>query len=577
MITFGIHDGHMATACLIKNGQILACISEERLDRKKGWCGFPEKAIRKCLEITGIDPREVDGVGIAGRIPPIKNYEGFNKPQGLRRVYSFGNYLVPKNILRSSLWVQPAVSILSRFRNYKEIYKKLQSIGMMREPVFYDHHELHALSAYSCSPFYESEEKTLVLTCDGSGDAVSATVNIGKGRKLDRIQTISNYNSLGEFYTRITQYLGMKPLFDEYKVMGLAAYTSKQYSESAYNKINNFIKINKNSLCFENHSGQYKWQYLKKLYKLLKDERFDSIAYAAQKLLERILKEWVTDCIEKTGIRRIVVSGGVFMNVKANYEILNLPEVESLWILPSCGDESLAIGAAMKCSKELGFDKFEPLKEIYFGPKYSNDEIKGIIEKYKDVFVIKEMNNIDHYLGKELAKGKIVGRFTGRMEWGARALGNRSILTDPRDQKIIMKINKSIKGRDFWMPFAPSILEERSDNYFKTIKNFKSPYMIMAFPSLEKAHGEIPAAIHPYDLSVRPQIVQKSWNPKYYKVLKSFEEETGIGGILNTSFNLSGFPIVCSPSDAINVFLKSGLDSLALEDFYLVKRSNNKQ
>ena len=250
--------------------------------------------------------------------------------------------------------------------------------------------------------------------------------------------------------------------------------------------------------------------------------RFDNIAWAAQKLIEEILVQWVKNAIRETDIHSVVLSGGVFMNVKANLKILELPEVERLFILPSCGDESLAIGAALQRYAELsGSPKIDPLGPLYFGSEFSNEQIDETInKKVNDKFKVERIDNIDEHVGEEVAKGKVVARFSGRMEWGARALGNRSILADGSNRDVVMKINEAIKRRDFWMPFTPTILGERADEYVINPKKIKAPYMIIAFETKDKAREDLIAALHPYDFTARPQILEKDWNPGYIRKIR---------------------------------------------------------
>lgn len=567
MLTLGIHDGHTATACLMKDGRILACISEERLNRIKEWGGFPENAIRECLRVSKVDPAEIDGVGMVGLMQPTLP-QTYNQPSFLKKIFGAGTYVLPDSFLQSDLWLKGAKKVGGLFRNKKEIRERLQKLGIKVEPAFYEHHFLHAVTAHFCSWF--GTKKNLVITCDGSGDAVCASVNIGEGKKIERIAEISTYNSLGEFYTKITQYLGMKPMSHEYKVMGLAPYAKGEHSKKTLELFEQFFKIeNRSPLIFRNTSGYWKWQYIDVFREKLFGHRFDNIARAAQTLVEKILATWIQNCIRHTSIKTLALSGGVFMNVKANHLILNLPEVERLFIFPSCGDESLPIGAAIAKSLELGYEDVKPLGSLYFGQDYSDAEIEGALRDLNHEFKIEKTENIDEFVGRQIAQNKVIARFSGRMEWGARALGNRSILADARNRDVVIKINEAIKNRDFWMPFAPSILEERADEYIVNPKGFSAPYMIMAFETKEKARQDLMAALHPYDFTARPQIVAESWNPSYYKVLKTFEKETGIGGLLNTSFNLHGDSIVCSPEDAVYTFKNSALDALAIGNYFV--------
>lgn len=569
MITLGIHDGHTATACIVKDGKILAVVSEERLNRVKEWGGFPEQAIKECMRIAGITPEQIDGVGVAGIMKPTLP-QNYYRPHFYKRIFAGLSRMGFYRVLGSNNMVKPTQNVLSMLRNKGDIEKRLFEIGINMKPVFYEHHFLHAATAHLTAWF--NHDKNLVLTSDGSGDAVSASVNIGNGKCIERLAEISHYHSISELYTQITQYLGMKPMSHEYKVMGLAPYAKREYAQRTFNVLKNYFKIEDDSITFKNVSGHWKWQYLNKFQKDLRGHRFDNIACAVQMLFEDIITKWVENCIKKTGLKNLVLSGGSFMNVKANYLILNLPNVEKLFIFPSCGDESLAIGAALVRNVELDSKcVIEPLGPIYFGPEYTETEIEKSLNNYSNIKVERE-EDIELRIARELVNGKVVARFSGRMEFGARALGNRSILADPRDWYVIKKINEAIKNRDFWMPFAPSILEERVDDYIINPKGFYAPYMIMAFPTKQKAHKDLISALHPYDLTCRPQVVRQDWNPKYYRLIKIFEDLTGVGGILNTSFNLHGEPIVCSPDDALKTFLNSGLDALAIENFFITKR-----
>lgn len=240
-----------------------------------------------------------------------------------------------------------------------------------------------------------------------------------------------------------------------------------------------------------------------------------------------------------------------------------------MFIFPSCGDESLAIGASIAKTLELKENNITPLGPLYFGQEFSEEEIQEAIKEGCREFKVERVEHIDEFVGKQIAQGKVVARFAGRMEWGARALGNRSILADARNRDVVIRINEAIKNRDFWMPFAPSILEERANEYLINPKGFYAPYMIMAFATKEKARKHLIAALHPYDFTARPQVIRESWNPSYYRILKTFEKETGVGGILNTSFNLHGDAIVCTPQDAVYTFKTSALDGLAIGNYYI--------
>ncbi len=566
MITLGIHDGHTATACIVKDGKILAVLSEERLNRVKEWGGFPHLAVKECLRIAKIKPEEIDGVAIVGLLPPTlpQNYQ---TPPWFKRLFGVGVKVFPSRLFQSEKWISWAKVVGSRFRGKTKLLQNLNELGINCRVKFYDHHYLHAVTGYYLNPI--GKDKILILTCDGSGDGICATCNIGEADTIRRVSEISTYNSISEFYTQITHYLGMKPMSHEYKVMGLAPYAKEERIEKIMKVFRGYFKLDKIKNTFINTSSCWKWQYLGKFQKDLKQMRFDEIAGGTQRIFEEIMKEWIKGWVRRTGIKKVVLSGGSFLNVKANNLILNLEEIEKLFVLPSGGDESLAIGGAIFFCYELGGKLPSPLKQIYFGPEYTEEECLQEVKKFG--FKVKKIPEIEKFVAQLLKEGKILARFCGRMEFGKRALGNRSILANPSNPLVVKRINEAIKRRDFWMPFAPSILEERANDYLINPKSYYAPYMEMAFPTKVLAHEELIAALHPYDYTTRPQIVRKEWNPSYYKTLKEFEKLTKIGALLNTSFNLHGEPIVCSPYDALVTFSKADLDGLIMGNLFVSK------
>jgi carbamoyltransferase len=356
------------------------------------------------------------------------------------------------------------------------------------------------------------------------------------------------------------------------------------------------IKINPaNGLQFKNTLGHI-WiagsAIQPKLRKILQNQRFDNVAAAAQQHLEDIMKKWINNAIKKTGLKKIVCAGGIFLNVKMNMVLRkylqDLSPVDNdqkgqIFIYPAPYDSGLPVGCALEgyyqyCKREGTEPVQVPIEQTYYGPCYSNEENKEILNNYinninsmdsRDKFKYDYYDDIDGIAGDLLSKGKVLARCTGRGEWGPRALGNRSIIADPRDSNTIHKINFAIKQRDFWMPFAPSILFERNDDYI--LDADFSPYMIMAFDSTEKGQRLLPAAIHPYDKTCRPHTVKKDWNPSYYKIIKTFEDITGTAVILNTSFNLHGYPMVESPQTALWTLENSKIDALLLGNYLVTK------
>ncbi len=576
MLTLGIHDGHTSTACLFEDGEVLACISEDRLNRDKEWTGFPELAARKCLEISDKSAGDVDAVGICSHMPQIGHPE-YMEPALYKRLFGLAVRFCPQGVLQDSRNIHRAKSVGDLiFRKRKAaLQASVANMGVSTPSIhFYEHHELHAATAYFLS--WYRDRTSLVMTLDGSGDAVCATVNVAEQGEIRRVSEVFNYNSICDFYTRVTHFLGMKPMSHEYKVMGMAAYASDYGKEEVVNILRSYFSIDpKDPLKFVNNAKAWKWQFQRRLERDLKWVRFDVLCGAIQDLFEEVVLAWVKNAIQRTGISDVVVSGGGFMNVKLNYKVCQLPEVDSLFVLPSCGDESNPIGACILSAIQNGypFEHVKPLGMIYWGPEYSNDDCKKAIDAMLvgNSFQIEKCDDVNATVAKQIADGKVVGRFCDRMEWGARALGNRSILADPRKQQIIHKINKAIKMRDFWMPFAPSILREYRERYVALRPDYRCPYMTVAPNSREEAWDTITAGLHPFDRTTRCQIVDPENHPNYYDLVSKYEKLTGVGGILNTSFNLHGDPIVCTPEDAIRTFLKSDLEVLQLEDYVVEK------
>lgn len=449
-------------------------------------------------------------------------------------------------------------------------------IGCPAEKVqFIDHHLCHATTAYFGQG--NMTDKILVLTCDGAGDGLSATINIGLDGKLERIATVSRANSVPILYSLMTYLLGFTPLEHEYKLMGMAPYSEgSSYSRKIADYFHTLFEYPKKEALT--------WQRLARItstYDLgpefleeLKFCRFDNLAGGIQLFIEEFFLEWIKKTIAYTGIKKLALAGGVFMNVKLNKRILELPEVESLFVFPSCGDESNSIGAgwatyADHCRAQKQPIDIPKLGNIYWGGDFTEEQTQQAIDSFNFAKKVKvtHHDNIEHHCAELLAKGQIVARSKGRLEFGARALGNHSILADPGNWNTIHVINAMIKKRDFWMPFAPSMLAEHADDYVVNPKGIRAPYMILSFDSKPDKRNSIIAATHPYDGSCRPQVVDQTMNPDYHKLISHYHTLTGNATVLNTSFNLHGFPIVYRPVEALEVFDKSGLKYLALGNF----------
>ncbi len=579
MKIISIHNGHNASAAYFEDGSIKDCISEERFTKIKNQGGLPAMAVNFILNKNNLKSNDLDLFVICGNHANQQFY-GTNQSGHVSLVGKLKIILL--RLESRVIILEPVFSLLRRFFGYRARYKisSQQMDGAIAEKFSldplkikrFDHHTLHAATVYY--GLCDLEEEWLVITVDGGGDENSSSVFVSKNNRLERIAATPVDYSLGCFYSAVTEYLGMKPLEHEYKVMGLAPYADEKLAKEVK-------KIFKELIWFESDTLQFKSKiknplYLDYLKEKLFKKRFDAIALAAQRHVENLLCQLVTASIQRTNIRNVSVAGGVFMNIKANLAISSLPEVDKLVIFPSCGDESLPMGGCFVGAIDQGYrpENIAKIKDLYLGGQVSSNDLIPAIEKLKNNanLEISEPQNIEIRVAELLAVNKIVAVFQGRSEWGARALGHRSILANPKNTENIKIINEQIKNRDFWMPFAASILKERAGDYLKNPKNVSAPYMVMSFPTTELAEKEIKAALHPYDLTCRPQLVDQDFSPNYYKILKHFEQLTGIGGVLNTSFNLHGEPLVETVEDAIRTFINSGLQFLVLENYLIAKK-----
>lgn len=590
MYMLGVYSGHNSTATLVKDGEVIASVSEERFIGIKNHTGYPENAINDCLKQAGIKSSELDLVARSTTIgSPIRASGDFRKDSTVNFMHNLHKFINPlRQIWGVIAYRYPylrmigdiSYTVIARTIGYIAIEKEKEAIATKlnipkNKVKAFDHHSCHAFSAYYASPF--NKEKSLVFVLDGEGDDCSATVYIFEKNSFKQLARTPRGVSLGGIYAKVTEFLGMKSNEHEYKVMGLAPYAKDEDVEKAYQKIKDIIFLGKdNPLIFKSKFNTLNTD--KFLNQHLRGVRFDILAGAFQRLTEEKIVEWINNAISQTNITTIILCGGVFMNVKANQKVLQQKTVRKIFIMPSCGDESTPLGACYYALiKKFGYDttKIKPIKDIYWGPQFSDKEIEQVIEqrKIKKKFFVKKVKDIEKVTAKLLTEGRIVARLKGRMEFGARALGNRSILANPSDPEVVRVINEQVKNRDFWMPFAPTILKERTKDYLINPKQVESPYMMLGYDSTPLARQKLKAAMHPYDFTLRPQILSEDYNPNYYKLIKYFESITGIGAVLNTSFNLHGYPIVLGPKEALEAFENSGLEYLTLENYIISKKS----
>ena len=567
MYTLGISCYyHDSAAALLNNGKVIAAVEEERFSRKKFDDGFPKMAIDWCLKEAGINAGQINSVAFYDK-PVLKfdrlldNYIGV-APRG------FSSFLdvIPK-WLHKRLWVKD------------EINKHLE--GFKGEIIFPEHHMSHAAHTFFTSPFDEAA----ILTVDGVGEWSTTTFGMGNDIDIKLISDIRWPHSLGLFYSAFTYFLGFKVNEGEYKLMGLSSYGKPKY----YDKILDELIDVKNdgsihldmkyfAFTYDKYMTNQNFSDLFGIPPRKHDEKAEQIHYdigaSAQLVLEDILLKMVNHVHSKTKMKNLCIGGGVGLNGVANYRILKDGPFENLHIPPSPGDGGSAVGCAQylyHCfakNKRIVQQSSERIaNNIYVGPEYSNDEIKSFLEKNKISYEFLDTQALLKNTAKLISEGNIIGWYHGKMEWGPRALGNRSILADPRDANMKDILNEKIKHRESFRPFAPSILEEYVTEYFDI--DVPSPYMLLV--AQVKKPEKIPAVTH-IDGTSRLQSVSKEVNPLYYDLINEFYNITGVPVIINTSMNVMGEPIVNTPEQAHAMILKTDMDSLVMGNYLIGKK-----
>ncbi|MBX7167423.1 MAG: hypothetical protein K1X74_13925 [Pirellulales bacterium] len=563
----GLHAGHNASASIGDKSGLIYAIQEERLCGEKNYWGFPKHAIQACLDYVGATKRDVLGMAYGGN-------------QALCRYHSRDDVIYSYRRQESMLGrvrqrvAMPIWTALRTDFGQGKLREHLTEVGFGDVPLqYHNHHLTHGATAYyglRTSP----DKQYLVLTCDGAGDQQCATVRVMGGGKHELIAATHWGESLGAIYSWVTFGMGFIPLEHEYKLMGMAPYASEHGTEEVAKIFRKYLGISPDGLSFERKA---RWRmndvYYSALEPDLRGVRFDYICAGLQKFTEEMLTQWTANAVKATGVQDVLVGGGVFMNVKANKKIAELPEVKSFQGFPSCGDETLSIGAYyLEAAQRFGDEAVPPIKHYYLGDEPKVEETRAALQK--SGFYFEQPANMAETVAELLVAGHPVARCAGRMEFGARALGNRSILGDPKNQDLVRVINRMVKKRDFWMPFAPMVIEERQHEYLHNEKNLPSPYMMMTFDTRENFRDLI-AAVHNADLTCRAQLLRRDQNPEMYDICKAFERRTGRAVILNTSFNLHGYPICRTAEDALFVLQNSGLEYLQVGEFLVHKNGPN--
>ncbi len=544
---------HDSAACLLKDGKIIAAAAEERFTRKKHDNSFPINAINFCLNFAKIKPNDVDYIAFYEK--PFQKFDRIITTAVKTYPYGFINFYkaLPE-------W------ITTKLRLPKTIRKKLR---YNNELFFINHHLSHASSAFFLSPF----EEAAIVTVDGIGEWNSVGIFYGNKNKIKLLKSIKFPHSLGLFYSTITAFLGFKVNNDEYKVMGLSAYGKPAY----YNKLRKLIdikkdgsfKLNMKFFDFDKRPRMFSGRFIREFGKPRKQgaritKRDKDLAASAQKITEELMYLISKHAVEVTKSKNICYAGGVILNSKANGMLIK--KFENVFFMPAAGDDGGSIGAAKYVWHSiLGNNKREQLRHLLYGPEYSDDEIKDFLERNKIKYREADEKELPKITARYIADNKIVGWFQGRMEFGPRALGSRSILANATNPEMKDIVNKRVKHREEFRPFAPALLKENAKKYLD-LKG-EAPFMIFTTDVKTK---DIPAVTH-VDGTARPQTVDKAITPRYYNVIKEFGRITGTPVIMNTSFNVRGMPIVCSPKDAYDCFKGTGIDVLVMGNCIIKK------
>jgi carbamoyltransferase len=584
---------HDSAAALIKDGHIVAAAQEERFTRKKFDAGFPTHAVRYCLKEGGIT------------LADLKYFVFYDKPlvkfERLLETYvAFSPKGVKSFLSAMPVWLKEKLLLKSVLQN------ELVALDGVKKPelppvLFGEHHESHAASAFYPSPF----KSAAVLCMDGVGEWATTSAWLGDGDTLTPLWEIHFPHSLGLLYSAFTYYTGFRVNSGEYKVMGLAPYGKPKYAQAIYDHLIDLkedgtfrLKIDYFNYCTGLTMTNGKFDSLfggppRKPESKLTQRDMD-LARSIQEVTEEVMLRLTRSLQRETGAENLCMAGGVALNCVGNGRILREGPFKGLWIQPSAGDAGGAVGAALTAWHKLEgkpravHSAGDAMQGGYLGPSYTNEEIEEFLKTKEAPYKRLGDEALFALAAGELAEGKVIGWFQGRMEFGPRALGARSILGDARNPKMQSVMNLKIKYRESFRPFAPSVLRERVSDYFAM--DTDSPYMLLVAPVVEKRRiapsqeqqslwgidllnvprSEIPAATH-VDYSARVQTVHEDTNPRYYKLLKAFEAKTGCPVIVNTSFNVRNEPIVCSPEDAYRCFMRTAIDVLVLENCVLYK------
>lgn len=578
MRILGISDHFISGAAVVQEGRIVSAVNEERLARQKMVMGFPRKSIAAAIDIAGLTPGEIDCVAVASEWGHfLDEYVDFTDgvfgvDEGVVRnlFFSVGSHL---SGLRSRVPIlerlyyglrQPAFA--KRRKRIRQVLR--EEFGISCPVEFVSHHLAHAAGAYYASGFRDG----LMVTLDGAGDGHSSHVYEVVHGTWRLLHAVPSFDSLGDYYGYVTQISGFKAGKHEGKITGLAA-----YGEPRYRKIlDDFIRYEEGTMT--NVGNTFRHAALKKLRAALPDDfSKEHLAATIQEVAEEITTEYVSYWRNRTRHSNIGLAGGVFANVKINQRVLEIEGVDSVFVYPAMSDEGIAAGAALVRSSELESESRPErcLDHVYLGPEFTEEEIRQALSSEGVAFTRPE--SCEREIARLIADGYVVARFDGRMEYGPRALGNRSILYRPDEPEVNNWLNKRLRRTEF-MPFAPATLAEDAPLYFEDMEGAEDTarFMTVTFNCTDLMKRTCPGVVH-VDGTARPQLVSESDNPAYYRIIREFKEITGLSCIVNTSFNIHEEPIVCTPQDAIRAFKIGHLDVLSIGPFVAMNPNSERE
>ena len=558
MLTLGINYSQMhdSSACIVRDGELLFAVAEERISRAKHDARFPGNAIRACLDFAKVSAEQLDEVCFGWQAAgPVFRHD--------LKCYATGKMpLTYLNGLNSTL------HFLSMWHQQSGAKKFAQQFGTTKPQMrFVDHHLAHAISAYSYCGFDEAA----VVVMDGRGAWEATSIWHGRNGRLEHVLTIPFPDSVGFFYSQFTEFLGFQPNSDEWKVMGLAPYGKPGIDLSAFIDLKTLPyrvdtkQVAANGAASLGQASRFLGEPRAPESEIT--DRHKDIAYAVQDACEAAMMNVVKLALDKTRCRDVCLAGGVALNSKANGKILASGLVGKFFVQPAASDDGVALGAALAPYLDHGGKlPNKKMRHGYWGPCFDEEAMESALRTYKLRYT--RLPDPASTAAELLSQGKILGWYQGRMEFGPRALGSRSILADPRDPEMNAKVNNAVKFREWWRPFAPSLKKEAAGEYLESATD--SPFMILTAQVRPEKRSVIPSVTH-VDGSARPQTVEKEINPLYWRLIDEFGKRTGVPVVMNTSFNLRGEAIVHTPTDAIRTFFSSGMDALVMGNFLVEK------